>query len=136
MYRGIHLVYLISPGFLLWTTVLFCQKPICVYWDAVFVIQCIYRVDYMYWLLYIILSLYLWDKTFFIISISSDCQYLVEYFWSFIHKENWSGILFCYWEFMWFKYQGNCVLIKYFFLVLILWNNLRSTRVNSVLKVW
>ena len=81
----------------------------------VFFFEFVYVVDYVDGFLFIELSLHPWDETYLImvndhldVFVDSVGKNFIEYFCIYIHKENWSEVLFLCWIFVSFWYQSNC----------------------------
>jgi hypothetical protein len=82
-----------------------------------FLFQCVYIVDNIYWLLNIEPP---WDEAYlfmtddhFVVFLFSICENFIEEFCIYIHKGNWSDVLFLSWVFVWFMYQNNCCFIEW-----------------------
>jgi len=68
---------------------------------------------------YTVLSLHPWDEAYLIILddhfdvfLGSICENWIQYFYTIIHKGNWSEVLFLYWVFVQFMYKCNCGFIE------------------------
>jgi hypothetical protein len=44
--------------------------------------------------------------------LESHCKYFIEYFCVKVREVAWYEILFLFWVFVWFRYQGDCGLIE------------------------
>jgi hypothetical protein len=84
-----------------------------------FLIDLVYIVGFIDRFLCIEPSLYPWNEAYLImmddhfdVFLDSVCENFIEYFCIYIHKGNWSEVLFLCWVFVWFNYQNNCGFIE------------------------
>ena len=84
-----------------------------------FPFEFVYIVDYVGRFSYIVPTLHLWHEAYLIfvnngIDVFLDlvCENFIDNFCLYIHKENWSEVLYLCWVFMWFRYQSNCGFIE------------------------
>ena len=107
------LVFQISLVPLLWRGVRVCQRPFVylVTWSCGFCLSfCL--SSRLYFFIYIGEPfMHLWDEAY-LIMVFLVCKYFIKHCCMYIHKGNWFVIIL-YWVFMWFRYQGNCGLIKW-----------------------
>ena len=87
---GISFVCLISPGFLSWTGVGFCQGPFLhlMRWSCGFFFQFVYMMDHIYWFMYVEPSIHLLDKAYLIME--DNLWWVLGFslqifFWEFLH---------------------------------------------------
>ena len=76
-----------------------------------FVFEFVYIVDYVDGFPYIKPSLHPWDEAYLVMMndhfdafLDLVCEDVIEYFSIYIHKRNWSEVLFLCWIFVWFRY--------------------------------
>ena len=84
-----------------------------------FFFEFVYIVDYIDEFSYIEPFLHPWDEDCLIVMydhfdvfLDSVCENFIEYFCIYIHKGNWSEVLFLCWIFVWFWYHHNCGFIE------------------------
>jgi hypothetical protein len=85
----------------------------------VFSFEFVYILDYVDGFPYIEPLLQPWDEAYLImvdghfdVLLDSICENHIEYFYTNIHKWNWSKVIVICWVYMWFCYQHNCGFIE------------------------
>ena len=85
----------------------------------IFFFKIVYIVDYVNGFSYIEPTLHPWDEAYFImvndgfdVYLDSVCKNFIEYFCLYIHKHDWSEVLFSGLALVWFRFQSNCGFIE------------------------
>jgi hypothetical protein len=81
----------------------------------IFFFEFVYIVDYVDGFSYIKPNWHTWDEAYLIVVkdgfdvfLDSVCKNFIECFCIDIHKQDWSEVIFFYWNHVWFRYQSNC----------------------------